>query len=341
MTQKRGVSKETIKLLVAILVVVSMINIIAMVSYSPTPLYLVTGRQAQAQATATLVLLEPHSDPTTEPPSGGGGGGGGRPLCQNECTLGVVACASNGDRIRCVTDADSDSCTEYTVDACQALTFCLNGQCVPECQENWICDEWSACTATDDGGEKDGKQTRNCIDYHGCGTEEQKPEIRRSCTLPVGEEPTGLGQYKFKFPDYFKSLADELGGLGAAKGASLVAGLMAIVTLMLASSVFFQPQMANFWLFSKIQGEQGLINVGKYAKADMFHIKNIEGHYKGTKFDNLKRFHRKIQHDYHETRRDISRYHEKLARKHGETAKANHFKKQSEKHERLVKKFSK
>jgi len=42
------------------------------------------------------------------------------------------------------------------------------------CKENWICVSWSEC--------KQGKQTRTCMDYKKCGTEDEKPALERKCT---------------------------------------------------------------------------------------------------------------------------------------------------------------
>ncbi|GAG08203.1 unnamed protein product, partial [marine sediment metagenome] len=42
-----------------------------------------------------------------------------------------------------------------------------------ECSENWVCDEWSNI-------EKQCGE-RKCIDANNCGTEKDKPEIKKSC----------------------------------------------------------------------------------------------------------------------------------------------------------------
>ena len=43
------------------------------------------------------------------------------------------------------------------------------------CEENWKCSEWFECF--------NGKQKRVCVDLNNCGTEENKPEEVRSCSV--------------------------------------------------------------------------------------------------------------------------------------------------------------
>ncbi|RLE40310.1 hypothetical protein DRZ77_02555, partial [Candidatus Woesearchaeota archaeon] len=52
-----------------------------------------------------------------------------------------------------------------------------------QCVENWSCGDWSDC--------EDGVQTRECTDLNKCGTENNKPETERSCTVSGGRRSSG------------------------------------------------------------------------------------------------------------------------------------------------------
>ena len=54
-----------------------------------------------------------------------------------------------------------------------------------QCVENWKCDDWSDC--------EDGVQTRKCWDLNDCGTENNKPETERSCTVSSSRRGGGGG----------------------------------------------------------------------------------------------------------------------------------------------------
>lgn len=45
----------------------------------------------------------------------------------------------------------------------------------PICQENWLCNDWSACS--------NSLQTRNCLDNNTCGTVLNKPAVSQSCVV--------------------------------------------------------------------------------------------------------------------------------------------------------------
>ena len=44
-----------------------------------------------------------------------------------------------------------------------------------ECQESWVCNDWTACTG--------GRETRTCVDEHACSTFVHKPAESRACTV--------------------------------------------------------------------------------------------------------------------------------------------------------------
>jgi len=46
------------------------------------------------------------------------------------------------------------------------------------CDESWVCSPWSSCSA--------GKETRNCLDEHSCGTALYQPIEQRSCVSAGG-----------------------------------------------------------------------------------------------------------------------------------------------------------
>jgi len=48
-----------------------------------------------------------------------------------------------------------------------------------ECRENWVCSDWSECIA--------GERFRNCTETNQCGTAENKPVERETCTGPAPE----------------------------------------------------------------------------------------------------------------------------------------------------------
>ncbi|NIO44912.1 MAG: hypothetical protein GTN36_05165 [Candidatus Aenigmarchaeota archaeon] len=53
-----------------------------------------------------------------------------------------------------------------------------------DCEEDWICTDWSEC--------EDGSQTRKCVDKYDCGTFYNKPEESRKCAISlqkIFEEP--------------------------------------------------------------------------------------------------------------------------------------------------------
>lgn len=122
-----------------------------------------------------------NATPAAAPaPSGGGGGGG----CSNECTLGTTACADASTSLICVTDYDSDSCTEYAPDPCAASEGCVAGSCV-SCVSSWLCDEWSPCVA--------GVRERSCVDLNACAVPTGIPVMEEPCALlPIIELPSPL-----------------------------------------------------------------------------------------------------------------------------------------------------
>jgi hypothetical protein len=96
-------------------------------------------------------------------------------------------CSANGaeptceDLIECTEDADCDSGEVCTDNAC--VVEDTGGDDTGSgstggttCTESWNCTTWSTCT--------DGTQTRTCTDDNSCGTEDDKPIVTRSCTVP-------------------------------------------------------------------------------------------------------------------------------------------------------------
>ncbi|MBI4145115.1 right-handed parallel beta-helix repeat-containing protein [Candidatus Woesearchaeota archaeon] len=120
----------------------------------------------------------PAPSPT---PSGGGGGGGG---CSDECTLGTTACSGISAALTCVTDYDSDSCTEYAPDPCSPGEGCVAGSCIP-CVSSWLCDEWGPCVS--------GVHERGCVDVNSCVIPTDAPATEEPCALlPIIELPSPI-----------------------------------------------------------------------------------------------------------------------------------------------------
>jgi len=66
----------------------------------------------------------------------------------------------------CDLNCDGTSeCTDLTCPACG-------------CIENWVCTSYGDCA--------DGKQTRSCTDHNSCGTEDNKPDLEKSCSAGGG-----------------------------------------------------------------------------------------------------------------------------------------------------------
>ena len=75
-------------------------------------------------------------------------------------------------------DLDNNGCTEWSILDCLPSETCEEGVCVQlPCMEDWVCNEWVACS--------DSKQVRECADWNECGTIEYMPELEKGC---VSEE---------------------------------------------------------------------------------------------------------------------------------------------------------
>lgn len=73
----------------------------------------------------------------------------------------------------------------------------------PECTPEWECGQWSECA--------DGSQTRSCTDKNDCGTNEGKPSLTQTCTMPEWTEIktfTGSGT-KMSKSDAFRISGDK------------------------------------------------------------------------------------------------------------------------------------
>jgi len=85
----------------------------------------------------------------------------------------------------------SESCSSCSQDCgkCQKDTggshTGSSGSYMPPCYENWTCSAWSECR-------ENGKQTRNCEDLNGCGTELEKPAEESTCAYSPAEEAPSI-----------------------------------------------------------------------------------------------------------------------------------------------------
>ena len=111
-------------------------------------------------------------------PTGGGGGGGGSSSKKALCN----------DR----KDNDGDGLIDYPNDqGCSSIAD--NDETDEICEEYWTCSSWSKCL--------NNQQTRECVDFYSCGTEEQRPAETKKCVeeetliekeqgVQIQEEPT-------------------------------------------------------------------------------------------------------------------------------------------------------
>ncbi|MEM2955959.1 MAG: hypothetical protein QW041_00010 [Candidatus Pacearchaeota archaeon] len=114
--------------------------------------------------------------------------------CDDECSpLGKRECLNKSSYRECG-NYDLDKCLEWSSSIeCEFGKVCnaATGICsIPECQENWICEEWKECSLID------GKliKQRNCYDANSCDTQFKKPKTSELCKLneyvswTIGEE---------------------------------------------------------------------------------------------------------------------------------------------------------
>lgn len=75
----------------------------------------------------------------------------------------------------------------YNVSSCDDAGNCNttgpHNFTTPECNENWSCSAWSACSG--------GTQTRICEDQNLCGSIDNKPALSQSCVVEEDKTPTG------------------------------------------------------------------------------------------------------------------------------------------------------
>ncbi len=256
---------------------------------------------------------------------GGGGGGSGGSGCNpyfNQCQLGDVGCRGNSKMI--CGDWEHTGYLIFNFIPCEPGKSCINSACVDKCQEEWICDTWSKCSA-------EGIQTRACRDYHNCGAEEFKAPDQRTCVPGVGEAPLLIGVPPFTIA------APTVMTTPLVPIATVALGfLLGLLTL----SLLFDRQFDVMVLSHQLGQEAKMITKGEYAKADVFNTKVVDSHIRRAVLDDRKAGHRAILKKYYEMNRDIARYHARLALKVGEKAKASVLAKRAEEFNQLVQKYS-
>jgi len=88
----------------------------------------------------------------------------------------------------CISDAESVVCSQgqfRSYDTCASDEVCRGGSCIAvDCVETWSCGEWSDCVG--------GFAYRDCVDFNGCGTKDDKPISKTTCTDGVLDKSQGL-----------------------------------------------------------------------------------------------------------------------------------------------------
>ncbi|MBN2142704.1 hypothetical protein JW711_05235 [Candidatus Woesearchaeota archaeon] len=127
----------------------------------------------------SCVLSEPPQNTGGEGDDSGSGGGGGSYVCpppEYECYTYHKCNVSNQKLVRCI---DIHGCERD-----HFLTMACQYEAPVECNESWVCSEWSSCTPF-------GIQTRSCVDINGCGTNYSIPIMTRECEY-VGNCSDGI-----------------------------------------------------------------------------------------------------------------------------------------------------
>ncbi len=285
-----------------------------------------------AYSTDTFALFT--CDTVTVVSSGGGGGGGGRtcPGAFNECFVGDTGCRGDGSARYVCGNFDIDQFLEFGTVECESGTTCQNGECQSLCNEEWMCSKWG--DGDDDDDDDDGCiggiESRVCIDLNGCDSDTLKPAEQRTCIPGEDEQPILLGVPPFTIP-----AAELLTTPIIPVATAVLAVLLAIMTLVL----LFDKQIDAFFMFQQLSKHAGLIRKKKFAQADLYDSKVVEPHMKKYKFNEKKPRDRNMLRMHHEIHRETAKYHEKLALKVGEKAKAALFKKQALKHAKTAIKY--
>jgi len=255
---------------------------------------------------------------------GGGGGGGGGSTCGgfNECQWGDVGCRGNA-RMVCG-NFDGDAFLEFNIIPCPAWQKCVNGACVERCTENWQCESWGPCSLA-------GVQTRTCEDVHLCGTDDYMPATQRGCVPGVGEAPVLLGVPPFTIatPTILTTPMIPIG-----------TGVLGFILGLLTLSLLFDKQFDALQLGLQLRTMSQMLKRGDFAKADVYNTRVVEPHIRSAVLDERKPAHRTILRVYYELNRDLARYHEKLALKVGEKAKASAFAKRADEFAKLIEKYA-
>ena len=104
--------------------------------------------------------------PPSSPPAGSSGGGGG-----GACTS-IWQCITWSE---CINDIQNRTCTDLK-NCKPASTLKPDEIQSCGCMEYWRCDGWlpEECPQSKE-------QTRKCLDWNGCGTEESKPQTKQEC----------------------------------------------------------------------------------------------------------------------------------------------------------------
>ncbi len=101
--------------------------------------------------------------------SAGGGGTGGGCIPRYSCGGWSYCNATLQQSRTCLDQSQCRKPAKSEVQGCAA------------CQESWICSGWSDC--------RNGVETRNCHDEHGCGTRKSMPDESRSCSMAPPPPP--------------------------------------------------------------------------------------------------------------------------------------------------------